>query len=130
MSDELNRETALALETGEGEQRKRIDALYWGGVLLWGGLVFGAESLGILPEIGSATAWSWVFFGAGLYGLLGSIYRTSKPGLLDANTGDYIWSIILLVIGLGGVLQVDVAFPVILVAIGVVTLAKTLLRRE
>ena len=115
--------------TAEKAQRRRIDAIYWAGVFVWAGLVFGAESLGVLPQIGQAGAWSWVFAGAGLYALLGNIFRASAVDWPDPTTWDYIWAAILLIIGAGGfVSNADVAFPIILVIIGVAVLANTLLR--
>ena len=58
---------------------KRIEGIYWAAVFLWAGLVFGGDSLGMLPQIGGATAWSWVFAGAGLLALVGDIIRVSSP---------------------------------------------------
>lgn len=116
--------------TSQKEARKRIDAIYWAGVFIWAGLVFGADSLGILPQIGGASAWSWVFFGAGLYALVGNLYRATSPDWPAPTGWDYIWAAILLIIGLGGIFNVDVAFPVILIVIGVAFLASTLFGRD
>jgi hypothetical protein len=63
------------------EVRKRYETLYWAGALIWAGLMFGAESLGILPQVGQADAWTWVFVGVGLYGTLINIYGTASPNL-------------------------------------------------
>ncbi len=117
-------------ETSQQEQRKRLEAIWWAGVFIWAGLIFGADSLGFLPQIGGASAWSWVFAGAGLYALLGNIYRVASPDWPNPTTWDYIWAAILLIIGLGGVFNVDVGFPVILIVIGVAFLGNMLLRRE
>jgi len=117
-------------DTSQQEGRRRIDAIYWAGVFIWAGLVFGADSLGFLPQIGGASAWSWVFAGAGLCALLGNIYRAASPDWPNPTTWDYIWAAILLIIGLGGVFNVDVGFPVILIVIGVALLANMLLRRD
>ena len=65
----------LTTEPEESQQAapRRLDAFYWAGALIWVGLVFGAESLGILPQIGESSAWIWIFLGGGLAGLaLGS----------------------------------------------------------
>jgi hypothetical protein len=112
------------------EERKRLEAIYWAGVFIWAGLVFGADSLGILPQIGGADAWSWVFFGAGLYALVGALFRVVSPDLPAPTAWDYIWAAFLLIVGLGGVVNVDVAFPVILVIAGVAVLGNALLRRD
>jgi len=112
------------------EERRRVDAFYWAGVLIWAGLVFGADSLGYLPRIGGAEAWSWVFLGAGVYGLLGSLFRLASPGLSDPTVGDYVWPAVFLIIGLAGFTALKIAWPLILVLVGVAILASTLLGRK
>jgi hypothetical protein len=112
------------------EKGSRIDTVYWGGVLLWAGLVFGADSLGYLPQIGEADAWSWAFAGAGIFGLLGSLYRAYSPNLPNPNTWDYIWSGGLTVLGLAGFTSLDVGFPLVLLLVGVILLGSAVLRRE
>ena len=47
------------------KDRQRLEALWWATALIWAGLIFGADSLGLLPQFGQADAWSWVFLGAG-----------------------------------------------------------------
>jgi hypothetical protein len=112
------------------EQRKRLEAMWWAGVFIWAGLIFGADSLGFLPQIGGADAWSWVFAGAGLSALVGAIFRVTSPDWPDPTAWDYIWAGILLIIGLGGFFNLEIGFPLILILIGVVILGSMLLRRE
>jgi hypothetical protein len=118
----------------EKKSRKRalrhLEALYLGGVIVWAGLVFGADSLGYLPQIGGGDAWSWVFAGAGLYALLGDIYRLSTPDYPNPTAWDYIWAGVLLIIGLGGFFNLEIAFPLILVLVGVVFLVNALVRHR
>lgn len=56
-------------------ERRLFDALYWGGVFIWAGLVVGAHGLGYLPRVGQAGVWSWILLGAGVYGLAGTLLR-------------------------------------------------------
>lgn len=105
------------------ERRSRAESLYWAGVLIWAGLVFGANSLGYLPQIGSADVWSWVFIGAGLYGTLLNLYSSSLPDSVT-TTWDYIWSGFWLVIGLSGLFAFDMFWPLVLVLIGLSVLIK------
>lgn len=105
------------------ERRANAEALYWASVLIWAGLVFAADSLGIIPQIGSAGAWSWVFFGAGLYGTLMNLYYSAMPNTIT-TTWDYIWSGFWLVIGLSGFFAIDLFWPIVLVLIGAAILAK------
>lgn len=114
----------------EGKEASRhLEAIYWGGVIIWAGLIFGADSLGYLPQIGGADAWSWVFLGAGLYALLLALFRLNFPDYQNPTTSDYVWAGILLILGLGGFFSFNIAWPLILVLVGVAILGKTLLRR-
>jgi hypothetical protein len=109
------------------EVRKRYEGLYWAGALIWAGLVFGADSLGVLPQIGQADAWTWLFVGVGLYGTLINIYGTVSPDLDITTSGDYLWSGFWLLIGLSGFFVVDLFWPVVLILIGVAIVAKEVL---
>ena len=102
--------------------RRHIDSLYWAGVLIWAGVIFGAEAAGLLPKIGEATGWSWVFFGAGVFSLLISLWHASSPNHANPKTGDWLWGIVLTLIGLGGLTTLDITWPLILVALGAVML--------
>ena len=107
------------------EERKRVETLYWAGVLIWAGLVFGASSLGSLPQIGIADAWSWVFLGAGLYGTTLNIYYSNSSDTTVATTGDYIWSGFWLLVGLSGFFSAGIFWALALVAVGAVVLINT-----
>ncbi len=114
----------------EHKERERLESLWWAGALIWAGLVFAADSLGVLPQIGDADAWSWVFFGAGLYGMLGNLYRLASLDRPNPSAWDYIWSGFLLIAGLGGVSEVDIFWPLVLVLIGAAVLVNALWRRD
>ena len=109
---------------------KRIKGIYWATVFIWAGLVFGADSLGMLPQVGGATAWSWVFTGAGMLSLLGNIVRVSSPDWPDPLAWDYIWAATLLIVGLGGFINVDIAFPLVLILVGIVFFGNLLFDRD
>jgi hypothetical protein len=116
--------------TTQTAARKRIETIYWACVFIWAGFVFGADYLGFLPQIGEASEWSWVFAGAGLLALLGNIYRAGSPDWPEATGWDYVWAVALLVIGLSGFFGLEIAFPLILVLIGVITVIGAFLRRN
>ena len=124
-------EALKAEETAKTErtERERLEAFWWAGAQIWAGLVFTADSLGWLPQIGELDAWSWVFLGAGLYGMLGNLYRIAKSSSPNPTAWDYIWAGGLLIIGLAGMTPVDIFWPLILVLVGAVILAETLLQR-
>jgi hypothetical protein len=129
---EVDLEALKVEETARAEhkERKRLEAIWWAGALIWAGLVFAADSLGLLPQIGESDAWSWVFFGAGLYGMLGNLYRVANQNFPNPMAWDYIWSGGLLIVGLASMSLVDVFWPLILVLVGVVILAETLFQRR
>jgi hypothetical protein len=104
------------------ERRSKAESLYWAGVFIWAGLIFGANSLGFLPQIGNADAWSWMFLGAGLYGTSMNLYSAFMPDSVT-TTWDYIWSGFWLVLGLSGFFAVDIIWPLALVLLGIVVLA-------
>jgi hypothetical protein len=114
----------------ERQERRRLETMWWAGALIWAGLVFAADSLGLLPQIGESDAWTWVFLGSGLYGLLGSLYRVISPDSPNPTAWDYIWSGCLFIIGLAGMSPVDIFWPLILVLVGVVILAEALFQRS
>jgi hypothetical protein len=122
--------------TTQAGARKRIETIYWAGVFIWAGFVFGADHLDLLPQIGESSAWSWVFAGAGLLALLGNIYRAVSPDWqrMPAHTKatgwDWVWAVALLVIGLSGFFGLEIAFPLVLVVIGVITVVGVILRRD
>jgi hypothetical protein len=112
--------------TTQSEEKKYVDAIFWGGVLLWAGLIFGLDSLGYLPQIGQANAWSWIFLGAGVYGLVISIVRLVSDNFTNPSTWDWVWSIIFLIIGLAGFIAISVPWWLILILIGVVIFSSAL----
>jgi hypothetical protein len=111
----------------KGKERSRMEAIYWAGVLIWAGLVFGAEGLSLLPQIGSADAWTWLFLGAGLYGTGLNVYGSFA---LDnvTTTWDYIWSGFWLTLGVSGLFTINVFWPLALVLVGGITLVNAFRR--
>lgn len=110
------------------EQWGMINAIYFGGVLLWAGLIFAADSLGYLPKIGDSSAWSWTFLGAGLFSLLGNLVRQVSPGILNPSSFDYLFGAVLLAIGIGGFTSLYIALSLLLVVAGGVILYSVFAR--
>ncbi|NIS80714.1 MAG: hypothetical protein GTO14_11005 [Anaerolineales bacterium] len=115
---------------GPREKLSRLDAPFWTGALIWAGLVFGAENLGFLPQIGKASAWSLIFLGGGIAGLGLSLYSLSAVKYSNPTTWDWIFGAVLLAVGLGGFLGVDIGLPVILIVAGLATLVNAFMRRQ
>jgi hypothetical protein len=111
-------------------KRSQIDALYWGIVLVWAGLVFIAGNQEFLPQVGSADAWSWIFAGAGLIALVGSLWRAYSPDWPSPTVWDYVWAAVLLIVGLAGFLSIQIPWPLILLLIGAALIGTTVYRRQ
>jgi len=120
---------AVVQKMSEKEERQRFEVLWWAGALIWAGLVFGADGLGVLPQIGKADAWTWVFLGAGLYGLLGTLYRQMSVDRLNPTTWDYLWSGFLLIVGLAGMAGLDAFWPLVLILVGVAFIVSVVRRK-
>lgn len=112
------------------EERQFFEGLYWAGALIWAGLMFGAESLGLLPQIGEADAWSWVFLGVGLYGTVMNLYCLASLKYSNPTAGDYLWSGFWLVVGLVSVTSADIIWALALMLVGVVALFNALVRSD
>lgn len=108
------------------EEVKRGEARFWAAVLIWAGVVFGADTLGALPQVGGMDAWNWVFFGAGVLALIGCVYRAASPDRSHPTIWNYVWAAVLMIIGLSGLTTVEIGFPLILLLIGAVLLATTM----
>jgi hypothetical protein len=116
------------------EKKRTIDAIFWGGAFIIAGLVFLAENLEILPEIGDAGEWwFWIFLGAGVWALLINIFRLTSADWPNPDAGDYFWTAVLLLVGIGGATDFDidgsVIAAVVLVGLGVLLLGNTLRQR-
>jgi hypothetical protein len=112
------------------ENLRRLDTFFWAGALIWAGLVFGANSLGILPQIGQANTWSWVFLGAGALGLVLNILSQSSDNYAKPTYWDWGWSVLFLVIGAAGFLSFQIPGWLFLIAIGVAILVNAFRQRE
>ncbi len=110
------------------EQWGIINALYFGSVLICAGIVFAADSLGFLPQIGSSDAWSWIFLGAGVAALIGNLIRQASSSILNPSGFDYIFGAVLLAIGLGGFTSLYIALSVVLLLVGGAILYTALFR--
>ena len=118
--------------SGKNAKRKRMDAIWWGGALIWIGLVLGAEYMIILPRVGRMEEWwLWIFFGLGPWALIFNGYRV-LTGLPNRSTWDWIWTAILLLVGLGGLFNFagEIIGAVVLVVVGIVFLTRSLRRSE
>jgi hypothetical protein len=112
------------------EQWGYINALYFGGVLLWAGIVFAADTFGYLPQIGYSSAWSWIFLGAGLFSMIGNLIRQASSSIINPSAFDYLFGVVLLAIGIGGFTSLYIALSLLLVLVGGVILYSVIFRTK
>lgn len=125
-------------EKGDGEswdekwRRDPIEAVVWALVLIWIGLLWLASSAGTLDSLlgDGMEVWSIGFIGAGLIVLLGVALRLLMPAYRRPVTGNIIFGIILLGIGLGELTNWVAIGALMLIGIGVSILLRGLFQRE
>ena len=116
---------------GEKWMRDTLATITWGLIVIWAGLVFflanmGSEFLGIRWD----NTWSWILLGAGLLLLLEIVLRLVIPDYRRPVGGRVFLAAILLAIGLGGVVDIAVTWPIILIAVGLVILIGAFRRTD
>jgi hypothetical protein len=112
------------------EKPRRLDAFFWAGALIWAGLVFGANSLDLLPQIGQANVWSWVFLGAGALGIVLNLVSQTSQNYATPTAWDWGWSVLFLIIGAGGFISFNIPGWLFLIAIGAAILISAIRSRE
>lgn len=131
-------ESGVSLEELKAEQealqqkaeRKRLESFWWGAVILWAGIVLIVDYLDFLPEVGESNAWSWIFLGAGILGLIGAIIRSASAELPRPTGWDYFWSALFLIIGATGFVGGGITFPIVLIVIGFAIIGNVLFRQK
>jgi len=111
-------------------ENKKLDSFFWGGVLVWAGLVFGGEAMGILPQIGRVSEWSWVFLGAGLLSVILNLISQSSDVYENPTSSDWVWGGIFIFIGAGGFTTMKISWPLIIILVGVAMLVNAFYRRD
>ncbi len=121
----------------EKSRRDRLSAVFWGCILLWAGLVFLAESLGLLAGLGAAAsgtdgsglgrldaAWSLIFLGTGAVFLVAALVRWLSPAYRRPAGGNLFIAAICLGIGVGDLFDWVYVWPLLLLALGIFFLAR------
>jgi hypothetical protein len=112
-------------------ERKRLESVWWAGVLIWVGLVLGAEYLEILPHIGErASFWPWFFLGIGPWTLGLNLYRVMSAAAPRPNTWDWIWTAVFMLVAIGTLVDIgaEIVGAAVLVVVGAVVMSRALSR--
>lgn len=126
----------------EPPTRDSLSAFLWGAVVLWAGLVFLVNNLGMLDSVLPVTLtvlpgvpsyfhpeiWSIILIGAGLLVWLGVIIRILVPAFRHDIISGLVFGLILMGIGFGILYGWDLAWPVLLVGIGLSVLLRAVFR--
>jgi len=86
--------------------------------------------MGLLPQIGNASAWNWVFLGAGLLSLALNFISLSSDSFKKPSNSDWVWGGIFILIGIGGFTTLPISWPLIFILVGALMLVNAFIRRE
>ena len=114
------------------KNKKRIETLFWGGLLLWVGLVFLLANFRLFVFVNMGNAWKWILMGAGLLALASNLFRTFSADYPAPEAWDWIFTAGFLIGGLSGftAINFDLIWPVVLIVIGVIVLARVVMKQE
>ena len=143
MEKQDEKEHEKSEEKGGDEKWRRdpLGAVIWAAILIWAGLVLLAENLGVLAGIQRALAglpnfdetnlqaWSFILMGVGIILWIEALVRVTVPAYRRPVTGTIIFGALLFAGGLGGAINWTILGPVFLIAIGVLLLLQSVLRR-
>jgi hypothetical protein len=116
----------------EKYRRDPIGGIFAAAILIWLGLVFLAENLGLLPRFGELEVGHWIAMGIGGLLLVEAFVRLTSAEHRRNVTGRLIFGGILLLLGLSGALALDfeTIWPAFLIVIGLFLLARVFFWRQ
>jgi len=112
--------------------KKRIETLFWGGLLLWVGLVFLTANFGLFAFITMTNAWKWILMGAGILALSTNLVRTVSQDYPAPELWDWIFTAGFLIGGLSGLTSInfDMVWPFVLIIIGGIVLVRVAMKKD
>lgn len=104
-----------------------VSVAVWACIFIWAGLVLLVGNLGLLDWLSIepgrrffvwGDSWGLILLGAGVIVLIGAGFRYMVPAYRRSITGDLIFGVILIGIGVGNIFGFNVTLPLILIVIG------------
>jgi hypothetical protein len=119
-------------EKGRGEKQRNdpLSAVVWASILIWAGVVFLVQNLGLLGQFENFNPWGLIFMGAGLILLAEALVRVLLPEYRRSVIGTVILGLIFVGIGLGNLANWGVIWALILILAGAGVLLASLFRRS
>jgi len=124
-------------------QRDPLSAVIWALILIWAGLVFLMDNLGILDSIQTSGGvipgvdievdlgpWAIIMTGAGVLVLLEALIRVLVPSYRRPVGGTIVFGFVLIGIGLGNLLNWSLVFPLILIGLGLSIILRGFMRSK
>lgn len=124
-------------------QRDPLSAVIWALILIWAGLVFLMDNLGILDSIQTSGGiipgldvevdlgpWAIILTGAGVIVLLEALIRVLVPAYRRPVGGTIVFGFVLIGIGLGNLLNWSLVFPLILIGLGLSIILRGFMRSK
>ncbi len=115
-------------------RRDPLGSIAWAAVLIWAGIAFLLDNLGVLRSLSSPfdrlEAWSLVFAGAGVIFLGVVLIRLTVPDYRRPVVGTLILALVFLGIGLGDWVGWGIIWPIVLIVLGAAFLLGGFRRRS
>ncbi len=109
-------------------RRDPLGSLFWALILIWAGVALLLNNMG-LARIPGLEVWELIFIGAGVLILIEVVVRLLMPAYRKPVGGSLIIAIIFLGIGLQGFVTGNLIWAVALILIGLYVLLRGLTRR-
>jgi len=129
--DEKEREKREEKSPEEKWRNDPLGTLIFACVLIWAGIVLLLENMGTLDKwtsnviastnwtfLADHEPWQYIALGAGVLVVIEIVLRLLVPAYRRSVVGSIIWAIVLIGLGLGGWINWNVLWPLIIIVLG------------
>lgn len=141
--NEKEREKREEKSVEEKWRNDPLGSLVFAAVLIWAGIVLLLENLGTLDQwtsdlvastgwtfLADHEPWQYIALGAGILVIIEIIIRLLVPAYRRSVVGSVIWAIILIGLGLGGWVNWDLVWPLIIIVLGLSIIFRGVLKKS